>query len=115
MYRPVILGVPWNKLPIEFRRKWWRATDFNQHPPSPEFEAQMPELLAVEQALEINRRRKIAADTARAREFLARDHQRCGECLRPASPCERRCLRSMLDSTAAIRTSSDFFIHYVIP
>jgi hypothetical protein len=109
-----ILDVQWDKLPLSFRQKWWQATDYGQHPPSPEFAARMPELLAIDQTKLENDKREIAADTARAHEFLIAcwrlqpplhdgrvDHlgRRCEQCLRPASPCKVRCLRLMLHET----------------
>jgi hypothetical protein len=45
-----ICGVRWDRLPVSFRRLWCQATDQGQHEPSPEFTAQMPALLAAEQA-----------------------------------------------------------------
>jgi hypothetical protein len=73
-----------------------------------------PELLAAEQAGLDAVRREILTDTARARELLLAcwrerpplpgrvDHlcRGCAECLRPASPCRERCLRSMLSRPA---------------
>jgi hypothetical protein len=105
-----VLGVQWDKLPLTFRQKWWKATDYGGHPPSPEFAALMPELLAVDQAKLENDKREIAADTACARELLIAcwrkqpplpgrvDHlgRGCAECLRQASPCQERCLRALL-------------------
>ena len=30
--RPCVAHIPWNELPIRFRRRWWRAYGF--HPPA---------------------------------------------------------------------------------
>jgi hypothetical protein len=108
----LVLGVSWDKLPLRFRREWWEATDYGGYPP--ESESRMAELLAAEQTGLENTQREILADTARAREFLLAcwrqqpplpgrvDHlgRGCAECLRPASPCRERCLRSMLSRPA---------------
>jgi hypothetical protein len=62
---PVILGVPWFDLPLSIRQMWWKETNYNRLPPSPEFAARMPELLAVEQAkLEADKREAVAATTS---------------------------------------------------
>jgi hypothetical protein len=108
----LVLGVSWDRHPLNFRRAWWEATDYGQHPPGSE--EQMAELLAAEQAGLDDVRREILTDTARARELLLAcwrerpplpgrvDHlgRGCAECLRPASPCRERCLRSMLSRPA---------------
>jgi hypothetical protein len=113
-----ILDIQWDKLPLKFRQQWWEATDYGRHSPSSEFPARMPKLLAVEQAKLENDKREIAADTARAREFLTEcwrrqppllgcvDHlgRSCAECLRPWSPCKVRCLRSILGEFCRDRT-----------
>jgi hypothetical protein len=92
-----VLGVQWDKLPLEVRRRWWRETGYNRLPPSPEFAARMPELLAAEQPKLENKKREIVADSAHAHELLSRARRPpCEQCLRPASPCKLRCLRSML-------------------
>jgi hypothetical protein len=106
----IVLDIPWRDLPVRIRQQWWEATDYNRHPPAPEFAVGMPELLAVEQANLETTKREIAADIARARELLTDcwrqqpplqgqvDHlgRGCSECLRPTSPCKERCLRSVL-------------------
>jgi hypothetical protein len=93
-----VLGVRWDKLPKRFKQRWWKATEWGQHPPSPEDLARLPELLAVDQAELENDKREIATDTAwgveRSRQAQAR--RPCELCLRPASPCQERCLRLML-------------------
>jgi hypothetical protein len=105
-----VLGISWDKLPLKVRQEWWKATDYGRHPLAPEFMAQLPELLATEQAKLETAKQEIAADTARAREFLTESWRRqpplwggrvdhlgrsCAECLRPAPFCQERCLRSM--------------------
>jgi hypothetical protein len=39
-------GTAWHKLPLKFRQRWWREMDYSRRPPSLEFLAQMPALLA---------------------------------------------------------------------
>jgi hypothetical protein len=69
------LGVRWDKLPKRFKQRWWKATEWEQHQPSPEDLARLPELLTVDQAELENDKREIAADTARALEYVARRHR----------------------------------------
>jgi hypothetical protein len=85
-----------------FRCLWRQATNYGQHPPSEEFSARMPELLAAAQREDESDQREIAADTARAAELLRRAEARrpCEQCLRPASPCQERCLRSLYENPA---------------
>jgi hypothetical protein len=101
-----VLGVPWFELPLfherdrrhlSIRHLRWRETDYNRKPPSEEFLAQLPQLLAAAK-LELEAdKREIAADTAAARELLRQARQPpCEQCLRPESPCKLRCLRSLL-------------------
>jgi hypothetical protein len=53
----------------------------------------------------ITNKREIAADVAPAREFLRQARKPpCEQCLRPASPCKERCLRSMLRRRARHET-----------
>jgi hypothetical protein len=90
-------GALWRKLPLKVRQMWWRETDYNRLPPSPEFTARLPEVLAAAQVERENERREIAADIVRAQDFLRQARRPpCEECLRPASPCKVRCLRSVL-------------------
>jgi hypothetical protein len=94
---PEILGVPWFDLPIRIRRLWWRETDYNRRPPSLEFMARLPQLLADAQLEAAKHRREIAADVAHAHELLSQARKPpCESCLRPAAPCQRRCLRPLL-------------------
>ena len=100
-----ILGVRWDKLPLKFRQAWWKTTDYGEHSPSPEF---APDLLSVEQAQLENDKREIVADTVRASEFLRQIRKPpCEQCLRPASPCRERCLRSFLTSENRAGMSAD--------
>jgi hypothetical protein len=107
-----VLGVQWDKLPLAFRQKWWKATGYGEHFRHLPHEAR---LLADEQAKLEADKREIAADTARTHEFLLAswrqqpplhsgrvDHlgRRCEQCLRPASPCKERCLQSMLQGVS---------------
>jgi hypothetical protein len=89
-----VLGVQWNKLPVEFRRKWWKATDYDgRHPRHLRGESK---LLAAEYAELEAEKHKIAADTAAAREVSRQAEARrpCEQCL--LTPlCRIRCLRSM--------------------
>ena len=62
----------------------------------PNFEARMAELLAADIAADETKKHKIKADTKRADEFLRTVARDCACCLRPASPCQVRCLRSLL-------------------
>jgi hypothetical protein len=112
-----LLGIPWFDLPRPQEksaprpdRAWWKETDYGRKPPSPEFMARLPQLIADAQRELENEKREIAADVARAHEFLVAcwrqqpplhghvDHlgRGCAQCLRPASPCTERCLRSKL-------------------
>lgn len=76
---------------------WWRETDYNRKPPSQEFMMRLPQLLPAAKIEAENDKREIAADIAVGRELLSRAQRPpCEECLRPASPCKVRCLRSML-------------------
>jgi hypothetical protein len=94
---PKILGVAWFDLPIRIRRLWWRETDYNRRPPSLEFMARLPQLLADAQLEAAKHRREIAADVAHAHELLSQARKPpCESCLRPAAPCQRRCLRPLL-------------------
>jgi hypothetical protein len=91
-----ILGVPWFDLPIEVRRMYWRETDYNRRPPSPEFMARLPELLAVEQAKVEDDKRELAAELAAGLKLLRQAREPpCEQCLRPHAPCRVRCLRSI--------------------
>jgi uncharacterized protein DUF3310 len=100
--RPVILGIPWFELPLSIRRLWWKETDYNQRSPSPEFMLQLPQFLAAAQIEVENDKREIAADTTAALALLHQARQPpCEDCLRPASPCKERCLRSMLSVVVA--------------
>jgi hypothetical protein len=94
------LGIPWSEVPRTFFKKWWKATGWGRHPPSPEFAAQVPQLLVEDRAKLDRIKRKAVADTGRAREVLRQAETRrpCEQCLRPASPCTERCLRSMLQT-----------------
>jgi len=38
----------WFKLPLTFRQRWWRATDFSRREPSPELLAEARRLLESE-------------------------------------------------------------------
>src|SRR5262245_1328904 len=92
-----VLDVRWDKLPLAVRRMWWRETDYSRRPASPEFMAQLPQLLADEQAKVEAIKCEIADATARACVLLSEARQLpCKQCLRPASPYRERCLRSML-------------------
>jgi hypothetical protein len=105
---PEILGVPWRDLPRQrgregrkaregrFQRRWWKETDYGRRPPSEEFMARAPELLAAAQLEDENDKREDAADIARAQELLSKARQPpCEEgCLRDPS-CKERCLRNM--------------------
>src|SRR5262245_51855116 len=106
-----ICGIQWKKLPLGIRQRWWRETNYNRLPPSAEFMERLPQLLANEQAKADEEKQEIKAAVARAREILADAWRRqpplhsgrvdhlgrgCAECLRTASPCQVRCLRSML-------------------
>lgn len=106
---PKILGVSWFDLPRQrgregrkarearFRRLWLKATDYGRHPPSQEFMARLPELLAAAQLEDEADKREDEADIARARELLSQVRKPpCESCLRPAAPCQRRCLRPLL-------------------
>jgi hypothetical protein len=101
----VIEALPWwNTLPsspskTKFRGKWWKATDYGRHPPAPEFVARMSELLAAAQAERESDRREALAATARLTELMRQAQARrpCEQCLRPASPCEARCLRAIFE------------------
>ena len=62
----------------------------------PHFEARMAELLAADIAADETEKHKIKVDIKRADEFLRTVSRDCAECLRPASPCQVRCLRSLL-------------------
>jgi hypothetical protein len=87
----------WFSLPLKIRQLWWRETNYNRKPPSPEFMARLPQALADALREVEDDKREKAADTAKAREFLRQAQQPpCKQCLRPASPCKDRCLRSML-------------------
>lgn len=66
---PELLGVPWRKLPKKFRQRWWKETDYGRLPPSPEFMARLPQLIAAAKLEDENDKREIAADVARAREI----------------------------------------------
>jgi len=86
----------WFTLPLEVRRMYWRETDYNRKPPSPEFMARLPQVLADALREVEDDKREIAAATAAARELLHQARRPpCEDCLRPASPCRKRCLRSM--------------------
>jgi hypothetical protein len=100
-----VLGIPWFELPLfherdrrhlSIRRLWWRETDYNRKPPSEEFLAQLPQLLAAAK-LELEAdKREIAAELAAGRELLRQARRPpCEDCLRPESRCRVRCLRSM--------------------
>jgi hypothetical protein len=92
-----VLGVAWFELPIKIRRLWWRETDFNRKPPSPEFMERLPPVLAAAKLELENDKREIAADVAHAHELLSQARKPpCESCLRPAAPCQRRCLRPLL-------------------
>jgi len=93
---PEILRIPWRKLPLLFRQRWWQATDYGRELPAPEFIATMPELLTTAQLFEDDRQARFAAELAAGREVLRQAHQPpCEQCLR-SPPCQQRCLRSML-------------------
>jgi hypothetical protein len=92
-----ILGVPWFDLPLEVRRMYWRETDYNRRPPSQEFMARLPQLLADALREVENDKREFAAELAAGLKLLSQAREPpCEQCLRPASPCKERCLRSML-------------------
>jgi hypothetical protein len=88
-----LLGVSWLDLPhfherdrqhLSIRRLWWRETDYSRRPPSPEFMARLPQLLADAQREVENDKRERAADAARARELLRQARKPpCEQCLRP--------------------------------
>ena len=61
----------------------------------PNFETRMAELLAADIAKDETKKHKIKADIKRADEFLRTIARDCATCLRPTSPCQERCLRSM--------------------
>jgi hypothetical protein len=67
-----VLDTQWDKLPRSFIRRWWKATDYGQRPPSLGSAAQLPELLTAAQAKLEHTKREIAADTAHARGFLSK-------------------------------------------
>jgi hypothetical protein len=92
-----VRGVRWDKLPLKFRRSWWKATDYNQHPPSPGWTALAPALLAAAQAKLEAATRKAKTDTIRARAALHRAEVQlpCGQC-RPLTSCRVRCLAAIL-------------------
>jgi hypothetical protein len=91
---PAILDVPWFKLPKSFRGTWWRATGYGQHPPAPEFTAQLPQLIAAVKAEIENSKREIATAREVERSRQAQARRPCESCLRP-TPCQERCLRLM--------------------
>jgi hypothetical protein len=94
-------GLRWFDLPVKIRRRWWKETNYNSRSPSPEFLARLPQLLAAAQHKVEEIAQEVAADLERARKFLdALPLPPCGDCLRPRSPCEQRCLRAMLMSEA---------------
>jgi hypothetical protein len=94
---PDILGVRWRELPIKFRQRCWKETDYGRRPVSETFKARLPQLIADAIREVENDKREIAADVAHARELVRQARQPpCESCLRPAAPCQRRCLRSLL-------------------
>jgi hypothetical protein len=94
---PDILSVRWRELPIKFRLRWWEETNYGRKPPSPEFVAALPQLLTDAQVESENEKRVIVVDVAHARELLRQARKPpCESCLRPAAPCQRRCLRPLL-------------------
>jgi hypothetical protein len=92
-----VLGLPWDRLPLDFRQRWWRATDYNQHPLSQGSAALMPALLAAAQAKLEAAKRKAEDDTIRARTVLHQAEARrpCGQCY-PPTLCKVRCLQAIL-------------------
>jgi hypothetical protein len=62
---PNIHGVSWFDLPKSIRQIWWRETGYGRHPPSPEFMASLPELIAVEHTRREDDKREAAAETVR--------------------------------------------------
>jgi hypothetical protein len=94
---PKVLDVQWDKLPPAFRRKWWRATDYGQHPPSPGTAALLPALLAAAQNKLEAAKAKAKTDTIRALAVLHQAEARlpCGQC-RSTTPCKARCLTAIL-------------------
>jgi hypothetical protein len=94
---PKILGIPWRDLPLPIRQMWWRGTDYNRLPPSPEFLRQLALFMVDCDLFDDYECREIAADVAHARELLSQARKPpCESCLRPAAPCQRRCLRPLL-------------------
>lgn len=91
-----VLGVRWDKLPLAFRRKWWKATDYGRRPDK-HLPAEAKVLAADLAALKADKREAVA-DTAAARELLRQAEAQwpCEQCLRPASPCQVRCLRVLM-------------------
>jgi hypothetical protein len=124
LVEPEILGIPWRKLPIYTRQRWWKETDYRRRSPSPEFVAQLPQLLAIDQAKVDEDKRELAAELAAGHEMLKRATPAtptpCDHCLRrmlqtllsaaeghlvvqPTSLCKVRCLRSMLEEVASAK------------
>jgi len=93
----VIHGLRWSDMPVSVRQQWWRETDYSRKPPSPEFLERLPQLLAAAKREAENDKPEIAAAVAAARELLSQARKPpCESCLRPAAPCQRRCLRPLL-------------------
>jgi hypothetical protein len=86
-----------NRRQLSIRHLWWREADGNRCPPSPEFIARLPQLLAAAKLELENDKREIAADTAKAIKFLRQARRPlCEQCLRLTPPCRVRCLRSVM-------------------
>jgi dCTP deaminase len=103
-----VLDIPWFKLPIDTRRRWWRRTKYNRRPPSAKFMAWLPRFLTHDQAKADKNKRARAAELAAGRALLSRAQQPpCEQCLRPWSPCQVRCLRSILEGNAPAACEAD--------
>jgi hypothetical protein len=57
---PDILGVRWRELPIKFRQRWWKETDYGRRPVSETFKARMLRLLMAAQRIAEKEKREIA-------------------------------------------------------
>jgi hypothetical protein len=93
-----VLGIPWFELPKYFRRRWWRRTRYGQRPSTVKFMAWAPRFLAHNQIKADKDKRKLAAELAAGLALLRRAQPPPRkQCLRPQSPCQKRCLRSLLE------------------
>jgi hypothetical protein len=62
---PHLLGVVFKKLPMKLKRRWWRETDYGQHPPSLELVAAM----AIHVAATARKCRKMLKNQERPKEY----------------------------------------------